>query len=336
MASDGEPCVGGHHELTSENERLADQERDPAGADRDSEGEVAMTPLERHTRWLLRFYPAAYRYERGEEMTGTLLEASADRRWPRPRDVRSLAVGGLKARAAQNRQRTVGANLRPAIMAGLAMYLLYWVAAYADVIFRPLVSSSVHVPASTVWNAAVVALLVAATVVLAWVAPRAAALAGASAASVADVTFAWAFGGPAAILGPRLIQLLALAAIAALSPRPGHPSRRWLWLPAVMAASVLLLEQGWATWWLSLGYLTPALPLLAMVVIGMLWVTVDARLLVAVLVYFAATALQFAAIDLSSVSAVLASLPFFLVVLAVAAPAVWLLRRQSARPIRAD
>lgn len=300
------------------------------------EGEVRMTRLERHARWLLRLYPAAYRRERGEEIMGTLLEATADdRKWPRVRDVRAFAVGGLKAHAAQNRQRSLGANVRPAIMSGLAMYLLYWVAAYVNVAVRALVPSSVHIPGLTAWNGAVVGLLVLATVVLAWVAPRIWALAGALAASVGVASFAVVISGPAALLGPRIIQLLALAAIAALSPRAGHPSRHWLWLPAVMAVSVLVLEQGWATEWLGLGYLTPGLPLLAMVVVGMLWVTVDARLLVAVLTYFAATALQFSLIDPSSVPEVLASLPFLLVVLAIAAPALWLLRRQSARAIRA-
>jgi hypothetical protein len=47
-----------------------------------------MSALEWRCRWLLRAYPAWYRSERGEEMPGTLMEASpAGRRWPSPRDV---------------------------------------------------------------------------------------------------------------------------------------------------------------------------------------------------------------------------------------------------------
>src|SRR5271165_3945492 len=76
---------------------LASQQRGRAGADR-------ATALERRSRLLLRIYPAAYRRERSEEIIGTLLEATpAGHAWPRLRDARALAVGGLRARAAQNR-----------------------------------------------------------------------------------------------------------------------------------------------------------------------------------------------------------------------------------------
>lgn len=58
-----------------------------------------MTPLERRCRWLLLTYPAWYRRRRGEEMLGTLLEASPPGgRWPSFRDVRALIAGGLRAR----------------------------------------------------------------------------------------------------------------------------------------------------------------------------------------------------------------------------------------------
>ena len=58
-----------------------------------------MTPLERRCRWLLRAYPAWYRGRRGEEMLGTLLEASPPGgRWPSSRDARALITGGLRVR----------------------------------------------------------------------------------------------------------------------------------------------------------------------------------------------------------------------------------------------
>ena len=58
-----------------------------------------MTPLERRCRWLLRAYPAWYRRRRGEEMLGTLLEASPPgRRWPSVRDTGALVLGGLRVR----------------------------------------------------------------------------------------------------------------------------------------------------------------------------------------------------------------------------------------------
>ncbi len=58
-----------------------------------------MTGLERRCRWLLCAYPAWYRRERGEEILGTLLEASPPgRKWPSVRDARALASGGLRVR----------------------------------------------------------------------------------------------------------------------------------------------------------------------------------------------------------------------------------------------
>ena len=72
-----------------------------------------MSTLERHCQLLLRAYPAAYREVRGEEIIGTLLEATPPgRSWPLPRDVRGLIFGGLRARATFNRQLTTAANLR--------------------------------------------------------------------------------------------------------------------------------------------------------------------------------------------------------------------------------
>jgi hypothetical protein len=58
-----------------------------------------VTGLERRCRWLLRAYPAWYRRKRGEEMLGTLLEASPPgRRWPSVRDARALVIWGLRVR----------------------------------------------------------------------------------------------------------------------------------------------------------------------------------------------------------------------------------------------
>ena len=48
--------------------------------------------LERRARWLLRAYPAAYRADRGEEITGTLLEATPPGRdWPPPWETARLS-----------------------------------------------------------------------------------------------------------------------------------------------------------------------------------------------------------------------------------------------------
>ena len=341
MASDDARRAGDHPELASERERLADQDRDPAGADRDPAGAdrdptgaVRVTPLERHARLLLRVYPAVYRRERGEEIIGTLLEASDGRTWPRLRDVRALAVGGLRARAAQNRQRTVGANLRVAVMAGLAIYTAFWFATYMDGVVQGFVfiGPGSEPPAGwSSWPAAVTALLGGATVVLAWTSPRIGLLAGALAAA-AVIVFAVANHDT---LVAHVGQLLGLAGVAALAPRAGHPSRHWLWLPGVIAVSPLI-DLGMGYGWLGYSWprYTAELTLLAVVVAGILWIAIDARLMVAVVAFFALTAGQMLVMEPYG-AAILAMLPFLLVVATLTLASGWLLRRQSARAIRA-
>src|SRR5215471_6000904 len=85
---------------------------------------IPASRLERRIRLLLRAYPPGYRAERGEEMLGTLLEATPDGRgWPSARDSWSLLAGGIRARRAANRQPGPAANLRQAVVFGLVLYL---------------------------------------------------------------------------------------------------------------------------------------------------------------------------------------------------------------------
>ncbi len=81
--------------------------------------------LERRARWLLRAYPAAYRADRGEEIIGTLLEATPPGRdWPLPRETASLIAAGLRARQAANLRQGLAASLRQTAMVGAAVYLV--------------------------------------------------------------------------------------------------------------------------------------------------------------------------------------------------------------------
>lgn len=57
-----------------------------------------MSALESHYRRLLRAYPPAYRQAHGEEIIGTLLEASAGRHLPSLREAAGLIGGGITAR----------------------------------------------------------------------------------------------------------------------------------------------------------------------------------------------------------------------------------------------
>jgi hypothetical protein len=330
MASEDEHRAGDHPEVAG-NERLADQDRDPAGADRDPAGAERVTLLERRARRLLHVYPAVYRRERGEEIIGTLLDASDNRNWPRLRDVRALVVGGLKARAAQNRQRTVGANLRVAVMTGLAMYVSLCVAVYVANLALGLMISSQRFPGWTSWPAALIAGLAGATIALAWTAPRYIVVAGALAASAAVVFYAPADGE---LLGSRLLQVLALAGLAAVAPRTGHPSRRWLWLPGLIVVSWTLFQLSVGAWFMpTWGLFAPGLPLLAFAVAGVLWMAIDARLMIAVLTYLALIMLQAPVTDPWGLAAP-TSLPFLGVIIALAASAAWLLRRQSGHAVR--
>ena len=90
------------------------------------EGEDRMSTLERHCQLLLRAYPAAYREVRGEEIIGTLLEATPPgRSWPLPRDIRVPDIRRAPGPRCAQPQLTTGANLRIALLAGVAAYLAY-------------------------------------------------------------------------------------------------------------------------------------------------------------------------------------------------------------------
>ena len=81
--------------------------------------------LERRARWLLRVYPAAYRAGRGEEITGTLLEATPPGRdWPPPRETASLILAGLRARRAANLRQGLAVSLRQTALVGAAVYVV--------------------------------------------------------------------------------------------------------------------------------------------------------------------------------------------------------------------
>jgi hypothetical protein len=288
--------------------------------------------LERRARWLLRVYPAVYRRERGDEIVGTLLEATQEgRAWPRLRDARALVIGGLQARAGQNRQRTTAANARVAVMVGLTLFNSLWVAAFSSRIITQLMHGyAAYGPGSL----AAYAVLSAATVVLVWTAPRVSVVTGALAAAAAAVYY---LGLHVVVIVPAFLQVLYLAALVALGLRGARPSRRWLWLPSVIAAATPFIGIAVGSGWLGVSFvwLIPGALLLPAALVGILWIGIDARLVLALATYLAAATAQ-------SVSAFIQYgtgvgwLPYSLVVAAIAGPAFWLLRRQSAPRARAS
>jgi hypothetical protein len=134
----------------------------------------------------------------------------------------------------------------------------------------------------------------------------------------------------------HLVQVLGLAGVAALAPRAWHPSRHWLWLPGLIAVAPLIeLGMGYGSVAYSWPHYTQDLTLLAVAVVGILCIGIDARLMVAVLIFFALTFVQMAVMEPYG-AAIEAMMPYLLVVATLTLAGSWLLRRQSARAIKAD
>ena len=199
-----------------------------------------MTGVERAYRWLLYAYPAWYRRERGDEMLDTLLGAAPHgRTWLSVRDSVALILGGLRVRAGQNRRLATAANLRLAVLFGVALYLaggvadhfgfaglvwLHWIPVYptGDVVFQ--------------------GLAVLAAVVAAWLAPRPAVVAVALAA--AAVCAYWSQSPWWLLDEPAMLVALALLALG-----KERMPRSWLWLLGIVVAA----ETG--TWLIEFGLL---------------------------------------------------------------------------------
>jgi hypothetical protein len=193
-----------------------------------------MTALERRCRWLLRAYPAWYRRERGDEMLGTLMEASPpDRSRPLLRDARALIMGGLRVRAGQDQRLTTAAGLRLAALLGAALALLGLTA--TDLSDAILGWSHFFPRAAGAGSFAAFGLLTLAVVTAAWFAPRAVAAVLALAAAAGYLLF-W---------GDRVMAIQPaglLVMVAILVPGRERLPRSWLWLAgAVLGAKMLAL-----------------------------------------------------------------------------------------------
>jgi hypothetical protein len=282
-----------------------------------------MTALERRCRLLLRAYPAAYRQQRGEEIIGTLLEATPQgRSWPLARDVRGLAVGGLRARAALTRRLTTAANLRIAALVGVAGYLAFSAVAYLVVAVHALIGLDVAHQAG--WPALAVTVLVGVTVALAWVSSRRAVLLAAVLVAAAAVCLTGAWGH--SDFGWPVTGLACLAALALLAGRAERPGCRWLWPVALVAVLPLVANFLPGAESLVFGWL-----LVGVGIAGVLWVVIDARPAIATATFLLAFWLPSGINSLASGAGIAAGVPLLALVCAVTAVAVWRLRRQSAR-----
>lgn len=284
-----------------------------------------MTALEARCRWLLRAYPAWYRRQRGEEMLGTLMEASpASRRWPSLRDIGAMFMGGLRVRAGQQQRLSTPANLRLAGLLGVALALLWLIGNNLGIA----VMFWTHVypgatPSSLSYQAAA-SLLALAAVLAAWFVPwpvvAAPALAGAA---------LWVYFGDrvmAAQPAGLLILLIILTAGRERMPRS------WLGLAGLLFAFTVLEQCISAP---SLRFLYTPLSYAPWVVLGavILWAAVDARPAVAMAIYLTSNYLLFTLIGYVGYGAApAAAWEWYLPLVGVAvlgACALWRLRRQA-------
>jgi hypothetical protein len=232
------------------------------------------TKLERRARALLRAYPVEYRRDRAEEIIDTLLEAApAGRSFPSARDSWSLLVGGRHARAARNRGLGARANLRLALLLGLAIFLS---------------STTSQFSYGGPWPTAAAVALITAAALAPWLGSRTATAvlvipAGALLAYRILAPYPLSTPEPgaaiisaamnSAILAQLALLLIALGALIALSGGPTRLPRSWSLLPCVFPAGVAMVGhssvitafyQGRNMWFL-----------LAAVVVC--WLVIDAR-----------------------------------------------------------
>lgn len=282
-----------------------------------------MSTLERHCQLLLRAYPAAYREARGEEIIGTLLQATPPGQdWPQFRDARALVIAGLRARAAQNRRLTTIANVRTAALIGVVAYLGLSIGGCLSV----LVLSELSFPGGLIlpsWAELVLAAFLSAAAVLAWVSRRRVlVLAGVlPAAAIACLATRWNGG----FIWPAVTQLVCLAALLVLAGGAELPSPRWLWPVGIISAAPILADLRVVN-----GRPLAAGLVLAVVLACIAWITVDARPAIAVAVFLLLFSMTVFGLSLGGPVRV----PLLVVIGVLASLALWRLRRQSARAAR--
>lgn len=244
-----------------------------------------MNRLEGRCRRLLRAYPPSYRADRGEEIIGTLLDAVPDgSNWPPARDARSLITGGLRVRAARNRQLPLATNLRLAALLAVALWLADSVATYLDFAIRPRFEFGLPALSAALFGVCAVGACV--TIASAWFWRRsftvALALAVTAASLLASVQAQ--FHGDllfdVRLIGPPL-------ALAALATGKDRPPRSWLWIPAAfLIAPLPVLLNISAVWWWDLVSSFSGVVVFGILGITLLWLFVDARLAIAFGAYF--------------------------------------------------
>lgn len=284
-----------------------------------------MSPLERRCRLLLLAYPASYRRDRGEEIMGTLLEATPDgRKRPMMRDAQALILGGLRARAAQNRGLSTAANLRFGVFLGVAFFLSLHAFGYVDdFVTSKLGPTGVPYYGPSGWPALLSGLLIAAAVVMVWAGRR---LVVGAAVLAAAAAVCYSAASQRELVGQLVIKLLCLTAVVALARRTERPAGAWLWLIGVVVAAFTLpgfFQVATYSTYLALGLQ------LCVLVVSLAWIGIDARPAVALASYLLLFSFSVTLDNLTMGAGNWFDNPLLAGAAAIAALAVWRLRRQS-------
>jgi hypothetical protein len=228
------------------------------------------------------------------------------------------------------------ANLRVAVMLGVALYLAVWVASYLGSAVASAGSASAAKATFSAWPAALTGILIAASVVLSWLAPGFVALCGAVLAAAAVIYLAAPYQRMEVA---SIIQVICLAALVALPPRASRPPRAWLWLVGALGVAefVPTAIPGYVSdvWLYDFERWLPLLLLIIVAVASILWVGINAQPVIAMLTFIVVWLVQSLVTTISFGAGAPVPVPLVLIIAAISAPAVWLLRRQSAGGVTA-
>ena len=300
--------------------------------------------LERRARALLRLYPAEYRRERAEEIIDTLLEASPPgRSFPSARDTWALIAGGRHARAARNGGLSTNTNLRLALVLGISVFLSGTVG--YPVIADLLAGGSGGTPWLTIGAAALITVTPLAPWLGRWTAIAVLIIALGGLLGYVTLMTSALDGRAAGVLAALLI---VLGLFAVLSGGRARPPAAWIWLPCVFPATLvavrlMLPSASLPGFLMDSATYVPQYAELVLAVVVVCWLATDARpafgictaLLLMHLVEIAEI-LTFAGgssrwLEIANDDALLLQLAL---VLAFMLPVTWLLRRQTAPPVR--
>lgn len=231
-----------------------------------------MRALERRYRSLLRAYPGWYRADRGDEILGTLLEASGSgQSWPAVRDARALILGGLRVRARHHEHLSTAAAIRQAVLLAAVLELASW-SSFGLGMFR---GEWGHIFPSMLfaWVNLILGLLTLAAMAGAWFGRRAVAAVLALAAAGL-----WVYQPPWHLVYMAIEPVLALVVIAILACFKERLPRSWLWLAGVWYLLVVLPVM----FGINVALQSVAeYALVGIVVSAIAWAVVDARLMLA-------------------------------------------------------